>query len=109
MAISIPEIPQETQGLFSAVVPNFAGRAKINYSFLNLDMSKESNMRTSYRRKDLGEGVRGKHFADLMKGSNPLILTTVPSSGFPADESGHGYPGEPVRAALGKKKSVGQE
>ena len=87
----------------------YCSRAKINYLFLNLDMSKEGNMRTNYRRKDLGEGVRGKHFAEFMKESNPLILTTERSKWLPVDESGYAYRGEPLRAAHGKKTSTRQD
>ena len=38
-------------------------------------MKKDYEMRTEYRREDLGKGVRGKHYDEFKKGSNLVLLT----------------------------------
>ena len=50
-------------------------------------MKKVEEMRTEYRREDLGKGVRGKHFAEYQKGSNLVLLTPELSKVFPTDEA----------------------
>ena len=40
-------------------------------------------MRKSYRREDLGPGVRGKHFAAYEKGSNLVLLQPDVAAAFP--------------------------
>ena len=40
-------------------------------------------MRKSYRREDLGPGVRGKHFAAFEKGSNLVLLQPDVAAAFP--------------------------
>ena len=44
-------------------------------------------MRAKYRREDLGNGVRGKHFAEYQKGSNLVLLTPELSKVFSTDEA----------------------
>jgi hypothetical protein len=44
-------------------------------------------MRAEYRREDLGKRIRGKHFAEFAKGSNPVILTPELSKIFPTTEA----------------------
>ena len=61
-------------------------------------MKKLEEMRTEYRREDLGKGVRGKHFAEFKKGSNLVLLTPEMSKVFPTNEA--------VNAALSSLVSV---
>jgi hypothetical protein len=61
-------------------------------------MKKLDEMRTEYRREDLGKGVRGKHFAEFKKGSNLVLLTPELSKVFPTNEA--------VNAALNSLVSV---
>ncbi len=50
-------------------------------------MKKAEEMRTEYRREELGKGVRGKHFAEFKKGSNLVLLTPELSKIFPTNEA----------------------
>ena len=50
-------------------------------------MKKVEEMRAQYRREDLGNGVRGKHFAEYQKGSNLVLLTPELSKVFPTEEA----------------------
>jgi hypothetical protein len=56
-------------------------------------MKKAEDMRTEYKREALGKGVRGKHHAEFMKGSNLVLLTPELAKIFPTNEA--------VNAALG--------
>ena len=50
-------------------------------------MKKAEEMRTEYRREDLGKGVRGKHYEAFKKGSNLVLLTPELSKIFPTNEA----------------------
>ncbi len=50
-------------------------------------MKKVEEMRTEYRREDLGKGVRGKHYAAFQKGSNLVLLTPELAKIFPTNEA----------------------
>ncbi len=50
-------------------------------------MKKAEEMRTEYRREDLGKGVRGKHYAAFQKGSNLVLLTPELAKIFPTNEA----------------------
>ena len=50
-------------------------------------MKKDYEMRTEYRREDLGKGVRGKHYDEFKKGSNLVLLTPELSKIFPTNEA----------------------
>jgi len=50
-------------------------------------MKKTEEMRSEYRREDLGKGVRGKHHAAFQKGSNLVLLTPELAKIFPTNES----------------------
>jgi hypothetical protein len=50
-------------------------------------MKKVEEMRTEYRREDLGKGVRGKHYEEFKKGSNLILLTPELSKIFPTNEA----------------------
>jgi hypothetical protein len=43
----------------------------------------KDEMRTEYRREDLGKGVRGKYFARVSKGSNLVLLDDEVARAFP--------------------------
>ena len=50
-------------------------------------MKKTDEMRTEYRREDLGKGVRGKHYAAFQKGSNLVLLTPELAKIFPTTDA----------------------
>ena len=51
-------------------------------------MSKtKGEMRTEYRREDLGKGVRGKYFARVSKGTNLVLLNEKVAKAFPTTEA----------------------
>ena len=51
-------------------------------------MSKdEEEMRTEYRREDLGSGVRGKYFGRFSKGTNLVLLDDRVAKAFPTAEA----------------------
>lgn len=51
-------------------------------------MSKaKDEMRSEYRREDLGKGVRGKYFERVSKGTNLVLLTDKVAKAFPTAEA----------------------
>ena len=51
-------------------------------------MSKaKDEMRSEYRREDLGKGVRGKYFERVSKGTNLVLLNDEVSKAFPTGEA----------------------
>ncbi len=44
-------------------------------------------MRTEYRREDLGKGVRGKYFERVSKGTNLVLLDDQVAKSFPNAEA----------------------
>lgn len=51
-------------------------------------MSKaKDEMRTEYRREDLGKGVRGKYFERVSKGTNLILLNDKVAKAFPTTEA----------------------
>ena len=50
-------------------------------------MKKVEEMRTEYRREDLGKGVRGKHYTAFQKGSNLVLLTPELAKIFPTTDA----------------------
>jgi hypothetical protein len=50
-------------------------------------MKKVEEMRSEYRREDLGKGVRGKHFAAYQKGRNLVLLKPELAKIFPTTEA----------------------
>jgi hypothetical protein len=44
-------------------------------------------LRTEYRREDVGKGVRGKYFAAYQKGSSLVLLTPERAGAFPTSEA----------------------
>lgn len=51
-------------------------------------MSKaEEDMRTEYRREDLGKGTRGRYFARYSKGTNLVLLDDRVAKAFPTAEA----------------------
>jgi hypothetical protein len=47
----------------------------------------DDGMRAEYRREDLGQGVRGKYFARVSKGTNLVLLDDKVSKAFPTGEA----------------------
>ena len=52
-------------------------------------MKKDNNkdMRSEYKRKDLGVGVRGKYFKEYQAGTNLVLLSPEVAKAFPTEES----------------------
>ena len=48
---------------------------------------KSDELRSAYRREDLGRGVRGKYLAAFQKGSNLVLLSPDIAKAFPTSES----------------------
>lgn len=46
-----------------------------------------SEMRSEYRREDIGKGVRGKYYAEYTKGTNLILLSPDVATAFPDEES----------------------
>jgi hypothetical protein len=44
---------------------------------------KKEEMRTEYKREDLGKGIRGKYYAEYKKGSNLVLLSPDVAEAFP--------------------------
>ena len=44
-------------------------------------------LRTEYRREDLGHGVRGKYLVDFRLGTNLVLLQPDIAKAFPTDDS----------------------
>jgi hypothetical protein len=44
-------------------------------------------LRPEYRRKDLGPGVRGKHFESYRKGTNLVLLSPDVAKAFPTEDA----------------------
>ena len=47
----------------------------------------QDELRTEYRREDLGTGVRGKYFEAFRSGTNLALLQPDVAKAFPTDES----------------------
>ena len=47
---------------------------------------KSDELRTEYRREDLGPGVRGKYFESYQEGTNLVLLSPDVARVFPTDE-----------------------
>ena len=48
---------------------------------------KSDELRTEYRREDLGSGVRGKYFESYQEGTNLVLLSPDVARFFPTDEA----------------------
>ena len=44
-------------------------------------------LRTEYKREDLGQGIRGKYFESYRKGSNLVLLSPDVAKVFPTEEA----------------------
>jgi len=49
--------------------------------------SKTDELRSEYRREELGKGVRGKYLAAFQKGSNLVLLSPDIAKAFPTSEA----------------------
>ena len=50
-------------------------------------MSKANEMRSEYRKKDLGKGIRGKYFKQFQESSNVVVLDEDVAEAFPNSQS----------------------
>jgi len=50
-------------------------------------VKKSDELRSEYKREDLGEGVRGKYFKEYRKGTNLVLLSPDVARVFPTDEA----------------------
>jgi len=50
-------------------------------------MSKADEMRSEYRREDLGEGVRGKYAREFQESSNVIVLDEDVARAFPNSQA----------------------
>lgn len=55
----------------------------MNEEFTNMD---NEEIRTEYRREELGKGVRGKYYARFTKGTNLVLLDDRVAKAFPTAE-----------------------
>ena len=44
-------------------------------------------LRSEYKREDLGEGIRGKHYEDYRQANNLVLLDPEVAKAFPDDKS----------------------
>lgn len=51
------------------------------------DKSRVEDIRTEYKRSDLGAGVRGKFYTRYQKGHNLVLLEPDVAAAFPIDEA----------------------
>ena len=49
--------------------------------------SSEDELRSEYKREDLGKGVRGKFYKEYTKGTNLVLLSPDVAAAFPTTES----------------------
>ncbi len=49
--------------------------------------AKRDELRSEYRREDLGQGVRGKYLPAYRAGTNLALLTPEVAAAFPTDEA----------------------
>lgn len=49
--------------------------------------AENDELRSEYRREDLGKGVRGKYFAAYQKGTNLVLLSPDVAKAFPTSEA----------------------
>lgn len=47
---------------------------------------KYDELRPEYKREDLGQGVRGKHYQEYQKGTNLVLLSPDVAAAFPTEE-----------------------
>ena len=50
-------------------------------------MAKQDELRPEYKRKDLGPGIRGKHFEEYQRGTNLVLLSPDVAAAFPTDKA----------------------
>jgi len=47
----------------------------------------DDDLQPEYRREDLGNGIRGKYYADYQKGTNLVLLRPEVAKAFPTSEA----------------------
>lgn len=50
-------------------------------------MAKHDELRSEYKREELGVGVRGKYFEEYNKGTNLVLLSPDVAKAFPTEEA----------------------
>ena len=50
-------------------------------------MAEKDELRSEYKREDLGSGMRGKHYEEYRKGSNLVLLNPDVAQAFRTDEA----------------------
>jgi hypothetical protein len=50
-------------------------------------VKKSDELRPEYKREDLGEGVRGKHFESYREGTNLVLLSPDVAAVFPTEKA----------------------
>jgi len=50
-------------------------------------IEENDDMRSEYRREDLGKGVRGKYYEDYKEGHNLVLLKPEVARAFPSEEA----------------------
>ena len=48
--------------------------------------NQHDELRPEYKREDLGQGVRGKHYEEYLKGTNLVLLSPDVAAAFPTEE-----------------------
>jgi len=48
--------------------------------------NQQDELRPEYKREDLGQGVRGKHYEEYLKGTNLVLLSPDVAAAFPTEE-----------------------
>ena len=48
--------------------------------------NQNDELRHEYKREDLGQGVRGKHYEEYLKGTNLVLLSPDVAAAFPTEE-----------------------
>ena len=50
-------------------------------------MAEKDELRSEYKREDLGSGMRGKHYEEYQKGNNLVLLSPDVAQAFRTDEA----------------------
>ena len=48
--------------------------------------NQHDELRPEYKREDLGQGIRGKHYEEYQQGSNLVLLSPDVAAAFPTEE-----------------------
>ena len=48
--------------------------------------NQQDELRPEYKREDLGQGIRGKHYEEYQQGTNLVLLSPDVAAAFPTEE-----------------------